>query len=60
LVKDQLAAAHRVVGALVAADVSLDHLDFTGEVSEVVAASRREVVEHTDAVPVAQQAVGEV
>ena len=52
--EDDLAAADRVVDALVALNVALDQLDLAGEAGEVLAVARREVVEHADVVAVAR------
>src|SRR5918997_2625249 len=52
-----LAVAHRIADALVALDVSLDQIDVGEHLEQVLAASRREVIEDAHVVTVPQHAV---
>jgi hypothetical protein len=46
--EDQFAAPHRGVDALVTLNVPFDEFDLVEDLGKVVAATGREVVEHTD------------
>src|SRR3954454_13933935 len=53
--RDHVAAAHGVVNALVALDVTLDDLDVVPDVEQVLATAGRKVVKNPDLVAVAEQ-----
>ncbi len=58
--EDEVDAADGVVDALIAAQLTLDHLDVLLQVGEVSPVAGREVVEHADAVAALEQRADEV